>query len=67
MRITVELEVETAAALLAVASSYGSDSDYMDTEIGKRLAVAVEPLQDVVTREQAADAQELLRAAWSDA
>lgn len=64
MTVTVELDVESAAALHAIAEAYAAGEDMMGTPFGRALDESIQPLRDVITRDQAAEATEALRTFW---
>jgi hypothetical protein len=65
-RVSVSLTRDSAAALHAIAESYGADGNLVGTEIGRALDDAIQPLRDVVTHEECVRATEALRGLWSE-
>lgn len=67
MKAHVVLDREVAAMVHAVCESYGADDEWEGNPVAETLGRAIEPLREVITAEEAQDAREELKAAWSQA
>lgn len=63
--VLVSLPRPSASALLAVASAYAADEAFAGSPLSEGLDRAIQPLRDVLTREEAQAAHTLLTEAWS--
>ena len=54
----------SASALLAVAVAYGADVDTAESRLARELGRAIQPLRDVVTREEALDGEAWFHEVW---